>query len=439
MFITRRSLPRRTFLRGLGVTVALPLLDAMVPALTATAASAAAAKRRFGAVYIPNGVIMEHWTPDTVGAGLGLKPILQALEPVRDSLVVVSNLTRPGGDTTANHAPTAAGWLSAVVAKRTEAEDFRLGTTIDQTVAKQIGQETPFPSLEVATEDFTGYVGGCAPGYSCAYMNTISWSTPTLPLPMEINPRVVFERLFGRPGTAAQRETRRRTARSVLDAVVADAQELRRALGVTDRSRLEEYLDSVREIERRIQRAESSGASDVTAAVPIGVPDSYEEHVALHFDLLRVALQSDLTRVFTFMMAREASNKTYQQIGVPDPHHSLSHHGNKPEKIAEYASVNAHHVGLFAAFVDRLQKTSDGDGTLLDHSLIVFGSGMSNGNGHTADPLPFLALGGVAGKGNRHVVARPKTPIGNAWLAVANRFDSRIESFGDSTGTTDLF
>jgi hypothetical protein len=440
MFITKMSLPRRTFLRGMGVAVALPFMEAMVPAVTATAKSAANPKLRFGAVYVPNGIIMDQWTPVAGGVGLDFKPVLSALEPFRDSMVVVSNLARPGLEATANHAPTAAGWLSGVVAKRTEAEDFHLGTTIDQIVAKQISQDTPFPSLELATEDFTGYVGGCAPGYSCAYMNTISWSTPTTPLPMEINPRVVFERMFGRAGTSAQRLARMKRDRSILDAITNDASELQSGLGSRDRARLDEYLTDIREIERRIQRAEAQTTTQVMPLdAPVGVPDSFEEHVGLMFDLLAVAYQTDLTRVFTFMMAREASNKTYPQIGIPDPHHSLSHHGNKPEKIADYAKLNAHHVRLFASFIGKLRATPDGDGTLLDHSLICYGSGMSNGNGHTADPLPFIALGGGVGRGDRHVRSGPKTPIGNVWLAIANKFGSPIDSFGESTGPVDVF
>jgi hypothetical protein len=438
MFVMRKALPRRTFLRGMGATVALPLLDAMVPSMTALAQTAAAPRTRFGAVFVPNGAIMEQWMPASVDPEFELPPILASLEPFRESLVVISNLTRAatqGGD----HAVSAAGWLTGAAAKRTEAEDIRAGVTIDQVIARQIGQDTPFPSLELATEDFTGYIGACTTGFSCAYANTISWSSPTSPLPMEINPRVVFERLFGEPGTPGQRAARRRRQRSILDFVTSEAQTLETQLGARDRARLDQYLDNIREIERRIQKAEEHNGREVTPVdAPIGIPDQFEEHVALMYDLLAVAYESELTRVFTFMVARELSARTYPQAGVAEQHHQVSHHGNDPEKIAKVVKINTYHTQLFARFVEKLRSTPDGDGSLLDHSLIVYGGGMGNPNLHAEGPLPILALGGGAGRGNRHLQHPQGTPVGNLWLGVAGRYGSRMESFGASTGRVEL-
>jgi hypothetical protein len=441
MFLKKLSLPRRTFLRGMGATVALPFLEAMVPAFTASAKAAAGALPRFGAVFIPNGAIVEQWIPRTAGPGFELSPILKPLETFRESLVVVSNLTRAHpGVVEGDHAISAAGWLSGVLAKRTQAEDVHGGTTIDQIVARQIGQDTPFPSLELATADFTGYVGACTSGYSCVYTNTISWSTPTTPQPMEINPRVVFERLFGRPGTAAERAARMRRNLSILDLISKEASDLQRTLGPRDRERLGEYLDNVREIERRIERAEMHGSTEVTSLeLPAGVPDSFEEHLALMYDLLTLAYQADLTRVFTFMSDRELSQRTYPQINVNEQHHTVSHHGNDPANIAKVIKINTYHVELFARFLEKLRSTPDGDGSLLDHSLIVYGGGMGNPNQHASDPLPLLAVGGGVGKGNRHIQLPPRTPVGNLWLSVAHRYGSVIDSMGESTGTVDLF
>ena len=438
MILTKKSLRRRTFLRGMGTAVALPLLDAMLPAVTALAQSPARPRTRFGAVFVPNGAIMEQWTPAGTASGFALPPILEPLEPFRQSLVVVSNLTRaatPGGD----HAVSAAGWLTGAAAKRTEAEDIRAGVTIDQIVARQIGQDTPFPSLELATEDFTGYIGACTTGYSCAYANTIAWSSPTTPLPMEINPRSVFERLFGEPGTPEQRAARTRRDRSILDFVAGETQALNRRLGPRDRERLTQYLDNIREIERRIQRTEAHNSREVTPIdAPIGIPESYEEHVALMYDLLAVAYEAELTRVFTFMVARELSARTYPQAGVPEQHHQVSHDGNDAENIAKVAKINTYHTGLFAKFLEKLRSTPDGDGSLLDHSLIVYGGGMGNPNVHAEGPLPMLLLGGGAGRGDRHVLNGAQTPVGNLWMTVASRYGRDLESFGESTGRVEL-
>jgi hypothetical protein len=438
MYVTRKSLPRRTFLRGAGAAVALPLLDAMVPAVTALAQTPARPRTRFGAVFVPNGAIMESWTPAGSESAFELSPALKPLEPFRDSMVVVSNLTRaatPGGD----HAVSAAGWLTGVGAKRTEAEDILAGVTIDQVVARRIGQDTPFPSLELATEDFTGYIGACTTGYSCAYANTISWSSPTTPLPMEINPRVVFERLFGEPGTAEQRASRRARNRSILDFVSGEAARLRSGLGPRDRGRLDQYLGNVREIERRIQQTEAHNSTRVMPSdAPVGVPESYEEHVRLLYDLLVVAYESELTRVFTYMVARELSARTYPQVGVPEQHHQVSHHGNDPALIAKVVRINTYHSELLAGFLAKLRATPDGDGSLLDHALIVYGGGMGNPNQHAAGPLPMVAFGGGAGRGNRHLRAPENTPVGNLWVDVANTFGEPMDRFGVSTGRVEL-
>ena len=375
------------------------------------------------------------------GSGFELSPTLKAggLEPVKDSLVVVSNLKR-AGTTVEMHAAAASGWLSGAIPKRTEGEDYKVGTTIDQVVARQIGQSTPFPSLEFATEDFTGYIGGCTPGYSCAYMNTISWATPTTPLPMEINPRTAFERLFGDGGSDAQRRRQSQEDRSILDAIVSEAKAMKTRLGVRDRARVTDYLDNVREIERRIQQAEKQNTTDIKLFdKPLGIPDSFEEHTALMTDLLAMAFQADLTNVFTFMMSREGSQRTFPQIEVPDPWHVVSHHGDQAEKVARAAKINALCVRMLARFVEKLKATPDGDGSLLDHSMIFYGSGMANSNVHATDPLPMLVIGGGAGKGDRHVVLKSKTEIGNLWLSVANKFGSPVDTFGASTGTVEVF
>jgi hypothetical protein len=441
MFIHKTSLPRRRVLRGIGAALALPLLDAMVPALTPTVRTAAAPRRRLGCVYIPHGAIMDRWTPATEGAGFDFTPILKPLEPFRDTLNVITNLTRPEKGVDTNHAGAPASWLAGVPPKRTAGPDYELGITLDQVVAKRIGQETTFPSIELATEDFTGLVGDCAPGFSCAYMNTLSWQSETAPLPMEINPRIVFERLFGGGGTREDRLARMKTDRSLLDFVADDLRDVQSGIGARDRARLDQYLDHVREIERRIQHAEQQAESLLAVPnAPVGVPESFEEHVTLLFDLLAVAYQADLTRVFTFMLGRELSQRTYPHIGVTEPHHSISHHGNRPPAIEGHAKVNTYHLTLFAKFIERLRSTPDGDGSLLDHSLILYGSGMGNGNVHSADLLPTLLVGGAAGsvKGGRHIVAGALTPNADLLISMAERFDIGLERFGGNTGRISL-
>jgi hypothetical protein len=434
MFITKRSLSRRTALRGLGATVALPFLDAMVPALTAARQTAANPARRFGAVFVPHGERPGYWTPNTVGSNFEITPILKPLEPFRDSMTVVSELCLPLN----GHATTVSGWLSGAIPKQTFAEDVRSATTVDQVIAKQIGQETPLPSLEVATENVEGFIGGCDALYSCAYMNTIAWKSETSPMPMEINPRMLFERMFGAPGTPEQRKMRMHDSRSILDSAAADAHHLlEKRLGSKDRSRLSDYLDNIREIEGRIQRAETHSATNVTIVpdAPIGIPESWEEHCLLMYELLALAYASDTTRVFTFMKARDASNRVYSEVGITEPHHSLSHHGAEKDKIDKLVKLNTYHVSLFAKFVEKLRNTPDGDGSLLDHSLILFGSGMSESNNHSRLNVPTLLVGGGdILKGNRHVRAPRETPIGNLLLDLAGKFGCDVDKFGVSTG-----
>jgi hypothetical protein len=396
---------------------------------------------RFGATYFPNGAIMQQFTPKTVGADFEFTPILKPFEPYKENLLVVTGLTRSHpGSQVGDHAVSAAGFLTGVWPKRTEAEDVYANTTIDQVIAKHIGQETPLPSLELATEDFSGYVGGCSPGFSCVYMNTISWSSPKTANPMETNPRAVFERLFGEPGTPEQRRTRLVKQRSILDSLAEDTKDLERNLGTRDRARLSDYLENVREIERRIQQTEARSAGDATAPeAPIGTPDSFEEHVGLMFELAAAALTSDVTRVYTFMMSRELSQRTYPQIGVTEQHHSVSHHLNNAQKMAQMVKINTYYAEMYAKFLAKLRATPDGDGSVLDHSLLVYGAGMSDSNGHVSDPLPMVMIGGGVGKGARHVQVPTRTPIGNLWRNVADRFGTPMEQFGDSNGVTNVF
>jgi hypothetical protein len=338
------------------------------------------------------------------------------------------------------HAAASSGWLSGAIPKRTEGADYRIGTTVDQVIAKQIGQTSPFPSLEFATEDFTGYVGGCTPNYSCAYLNTISWATPTSPLPMEINPRTAFERLFGDGGSAAERLRLREEDKSILDSIAAEARGLQNRLGARDRARVDDYLANVREIERRIQQAEAQHRTELAVTdKPLGVPERFDDHTGLLFDLLAMSFQTDLARVFTFMLSRESSQRTFTDIGVADPWHVVSHHGDQAEKVARATKVSVYCLQLFAKFLDTLRATPDGDGSLFDSSLLFFGSGMGNSNVHATDPLPLLAVGGGVGRGDRHIVLPQKTQIGNLWLSVAHKFGSTADAFGESTGTVDFF
>jgi len=440
MFVTKKALPRRTFLRGMGVTLALPLLDAMVPASTALAQTAAQPVRRFGAAYSPNGMILDMWTPAETGTGFELPLILKPFERHREQLLVVSGLNS-GPSRAGAHALAEPTFMSGVWhPKRTEGSDIEAGTSVDQLLAQKYSEGLTFPSLEVCAEDFTTQVGSCEIGYSCAYSNTISWRNPTTPLPMELNPRLVFERMFsGGGGTPAQQAARLRRRESILDAVTAQARQLQTGLAAADRSRLGDYMDHVREIEQRLERAEQQSAQSVTMNSPIGVPEEYSEHVGLMFDLMAVAFEADITRVFSFMMGRELSARTYPEVGVNEPHHAVSHHQNNPERIMQFATTNAYHAELVSRFLDTLQQIPDVDGTLLDNSLLLWGSGLSNPNVHSFDPLPVVLLGGDSGhlQGGRHLAADGQ-PIANLHLALAQRGGVEIDRVGDSTGTVDL-
>jgi hypothetical protein len=435
MIITKKALPRRTFLRGMGASLALPLLDAMVPSMTALAKTPADPVRRLGFVYMPMGCDIARWTPAGEG-GLGeLSPALQSLAPVVDQLTVITNLelknAYPG-----THATSNAAFLSAATAKWTESTDYHLGTTVDQIAAKEIGQQTLLPSLELAM-DLLQTVGQCDNGYACVYQNNLSWSSPTTPLPAEAHPRIVFERLFGEGGSAADRRAALRRRASLLDWVRDDISRLQKKLGPDDRTRVGQYLDTVREVERRIQKAESEDADQLPDLDrPVGVPAAYADHARLMFDLQVLALQGDVTRVITFQLARETSTRTYTEIGVPDPHHPLTHHGNDPEKIARMAKINAFHVSLFAYFLEKLKATPEGDGCLLDHALYLYGSGMGNPNVHDHVNLPILVAGGGAGsvKGGRHIKYAEPTPLANLHLTLLEKAGVRLDAFADSKG-----
>ena len=443
MIITKKALPRRTFLRGIGATLALPLLDAMVPAMatgTALGKTAAEPVRRIGFIYMPMGCDITRWTPvSTDGTLKLLSPTLQSLEPFVDQLTVISNMelknAYPG-----THATSNAAFLSAAKAKWTESTDYYLGTTADQIAAQQIGHETVLPSLELAM-DLLQTVGQCDNGYACVYQNNLSWSSPTTPLPAEAHPRIVFERLFGEGGSPADRRAALQRRASLLDWVRDDISRLQSTLGADDRRRVNQYLDSIREVERRIQKAESDAGGDQLPDLdrPVGVPTSYAEHAKLMFDLQALAMQGDVTRVITFQLARETSTRTYPEIGVPDPHHPLTHHGNKPEKIARMAKINAFHVSLFAYYLAKLKSTPDGDGTLLDHSVVLYGSGMGNPNVHDHVNLPTIVAGGGAGrmKGGRHIKYAEPTPLANLHLTLLEKVGVRIDKFADSQGTID--
>jgi uncharacterized protein DUF1552 len=439
MMITKKALPRRTFLRGMGASLALPLLDAMVPSMTALARTPADPVRRLGFVYMPMGCDLPRWTPSGEGRLIELSPTLQSLGPVMDQLTVITNLelknAYPG-----THATSNAAFLSAATAKWTESTDYYLGTTVDQIAAKQIGQQTLLPSLELAM-DLLQTVGQCDNGYACVYQNNLSWSSPTTPLPAEAHPRIVFERLFGDGGTAADRRAALRRRGSLLDWVRDDMSRLQRTLGPDDRNRVGQYLETIREVERRIQKAEAGTADDPLPDLdrPVGVPAAYADHARLMFDLQVLALQGDVTRVITFQLARETSTRTYPEIGVPDPHHPLTHHGNDPDKIARMAKINAFHVSLFAYFLEKLKATREGDGSLLDHSVYLYGSGMGNPNVHDHVNLPVLVAGGGAGrvKGARHIKYAEPTPLANLHLTLLEKVGVRLDAFADSKGKVD--
>ena len=439
MIITKKFMPRRTFLRGMGATMALPLLEAMVPAATPLAKTAANPVRRLGFVFMPMGCDQSRWTPPG-GATLDqLSPILSSLAPVKDQVTVITNLelqnAYPGSHATSNSA-----FLSAAKAKLTESSDYRLGTTVDQIAAQRIGQETQLPSLELAM-DLLQVVGQCDNGYACVYQNNLSWSSATTPLPAEAHPRIVFESLFGEGGSVADRQSALRKRASLLDWFNQDIARLKRELGPGDRARVSQYLDTVREVERRIQKAETDAANNPLPDLdrPVGVPAAYADHARLMFDLQVLALQGDVTRVITFQLARETSNRTYPEIGVPDPHHPLSHHGNDPAKIARMSKINQFHVSLFAEFLGKLKATPEGNGTLLDHSTYLYGSGIGNPNVHDHSNLPILVAGGAAVgmRGGRHINYAKPTPLANLHLTLLDKAGVHLDSFADSNGKVD--
>ncbi len=448
MIITKMALPRRTVLRGAGVMLAMPLLDAMVPALSAMAKTPANAPRRLGFAYLPNGVAknlkgIDYWTPRGEGKSFELSPILSPLAPFRDQMVVVSGLKQAQayalGDGNGDHVRATATWLNGVHPKFTQGADVRAGVTADQIAASELGKQTAVASLELGV-DVVFLMGLCENGYSCLYLNSLAWRTPTMPLPTETNPRAVFERLFGDGGTPAQRRAEMRKDNSILDLVVEDMARLQKRLGEGDRARADEYLDAVRDVERRIQKAEQSSTDSLPAPgferPPVGIPDVFGDHVKLMYDLQWLAFRSDITRVTTFMYGRENASRTYPEIGFLDAHHAVSHHGDNPEVIAKYAKVNTYHVQLFAYFLEKLRSTPDGDGTLLDHCLFLFGAGLSDPNMHAHLDLPLLVMGGGSGqsKGGRHVICPPETPMTNLLVTLLDRVGVHPEHLGDSTG-----
>ena len=440
MIILKKALHRRRFLRGVGSSLALPLLDAMVPAMTALAATPAKPVRRLGFVYMPMGAPMAKWTPPGMGTLTGLSPALGSLTPYLDQLTVIGNLELKNAYSPGNHATANSAFLSAAKARMTEGADYELATTVDQIAAQRIGKETRLPSLEMAMDLLTT-IGACDNGFACAYQNNLSWSSATTPLPAEAHPRVVFERLFGDGGTTADRLVELRKNASILDSVLHDMAALQNQIGPGDRAKLGEYLDTVREVERRIQKAEKQTTSSQQPDLdrPVGVPASYGDHARLMFDLHTLALQGDVTRVITFQLAREASTRTYPEAGVADPHHPLSHHSNDPEKLAKLTMINAYHVSLFAYFLGKLKATPDGEGTLLDHSLYLFGSGMSNSDVHDHVDLPVVVAGGAAGRvrGGRHIRYKEPTPLANLHLTLLDRVGVPLDSFADSSGKID--
>ena len=444
MMITKKSLDRRLFLRGVGTALALPILDAMTPAFAAASKVAGSSPMRMAFVYVPNGIIMKDWTPATEGKGYELSKTLKPLEQFREKMLVLSGLDhytgQSLGDGAGDHARAGSTWLTGVHPKKTEGADMRVGTSVDQIAAQQFGKQSVIPSLELGLDD-NRMVGGCDSGYSCAYSNTISWSSPTRPLPLETNPRAVFERLFGDGETTdpVVRAAQSRQDKSILDFVRADAARLSTNLGIGDRRKLSEYLDSIREIEIRIQKAEKH---DQTAGPlpsidrPGGIPPTFEEHADLMFELMTIAFRADLTRVISMMVGREGGNRTYRSIGVPDAHHGLSHHFNDPAKIERLQKIDQHHVEVLGRLLAKLEAAKDGNGTLLDNSFVVYGSSLSDGNRHEHLNLPTLVAGGATGKmrGGRHIRYKQGTPMTNLYLSMLDMAGVQPEKIGDSTG-----
>ena len=454
MYLTKKYLSRRTILRGAGAALALPFLDAMVPAQTPLAKTAAKSHTRFAAIEIPHGAagstieggIKHYWSPSQAGKDFDFTLSLSPLEPCRDYITVISNTDCHNADPLsppevgADHTRTASVFLTGAHPKMTEGSDILLGTSIDQIYAQKFGQDTPLPSIQLCIEDVGSLNGACGYGYSCVYANTISWASPTTPLPHEIDPRVVFERLFGSGGTTAERAVRRAEDRSVLDLITQDVARIQKTLAPGDRSRLKDYLDDLREIERRIQKIEkynSGGDARELPQAPVGVPDSFDEHVRLMFDLQVLAFVGNVTNVSSFMMGRDVSSRVYPESGVKTPFHALSHHGGVPDKVAEYARLNRYHVSTVAYFIDKLKNTPDGDGNLLDHSLVMYGSPMGDSNIHDHKRVPLVIAGHANGqlKGNLHTITPAGTPMSNVLVTCLQKLGVEVDSIGDSTGT----
>ena len=443
MFITRKNLSRRTLLKGLGAAVALPMLDAMIPAFAAPGSSAAA--RRMAFIYVPNGIIMPQLTPETDGAGFQMTRILEPIAPWREDWMVLSGLTLNGGralgDGAGDHARAAGSFLTSAHPVKTAGADIKAGVSVDQMATQAVGNQTRFPSLELTCEDGR-LVGNCDSGYSCAYSNSISWRTPSSPNPAEINPRAVFERLFGDADLDPKvRAKRALYHKSILDFVSEDTKRLEGNLGSTDRRKLDEYLFAVREIEQRIEKAEKESANlpVPTMERPAGVPVDFSDHAKLMFDLMLAAFQTDQTRIATFMIGREGSGRTYREINISDAHHPLTHHRNNPEMVEKVAQINCYHMQQFATFLRKMKETKEGDGSLLDHSMIVYGSGLSDGNRHAHDHLPVILAGRAGGsiKSGRHVIYPAETPMANLYVAMLDRMGVPRESFGDSKAELD--
>jgi len=438
--VTKKSLSRRTILRGVGAALALPFLDSMVPALGRGASAAAKGPTRMGMFYAPNGTSMPYWLPKTYGPNFEMSPILTPLESFRDNLFVLSHLSNDVavGDGVGGHARSCAPWLTATHIKKTEGADIHAGVSMDQIAAKHLGNETQLQSLQLSL-DSDESLGACDSGYSCVYTNTLSWRDERSPLPTECDPRAVFERLFGASDStdSAARMSRLAQEKSVLDLALESVTSLKKTLGQQDQLRVDQYLDAVRESERRIQTAEAQSKRELPLLErPGAAPELYEDHCRLLLDLLALSYQTDMTRVSTFMMSKEQTGRSYPEIGVPDGHHPVSHHQNDPAKLEKLARINTYHMKQFAYFLDKLRNTPDGDGSVFDHSLFVYGSGMSDSNLHFQLDLPTLMVGGHAGttKGGKHVGYRNDTPVANLWVTVLNKVGVPVEQFGNSTG-----
>lgn len=434
MIITKLAIPRRTVLRGIGTVLALPFLDEMMPALAS--AQAARGPRRFGVVYVPNGMAMEYWTPKTEGAAYETTPVLLPLEKHRDTITVVTGLTQAKGIPSGGHSGASSKFLTGIIPKRKASSELKAGITVDQQIAKEFGRETQLASLEMGL-DVRDSAGSCPEGL-CAYTTTISWRDETTPLPMEPNPRVIFQQLFGDGETdPAARLTRLHNQKSILDSVTQTVAALSRKLGPGGRGKLEQYLAGVRDVERRIEKAEAQNAERVDIGEqPVGIPGTFEEHIKLMFDLQLLACQADMTRVATLMVGRETTGRSYPEIGVPDAHHPLSHHGEEPGAIAQMAKINTYHTAMFSHMLDKMKATQDGDGSLLDNTLFLYGAGMSNSNVHANNSLPLLLAGGAGGqhKGGRHIVCPTDMPVANLHLTILDLFGIHADRFGESTG-----